>query len=417
MASRAHLVLGWALILAAALYFFMAFRGAWALDLTAIYFAAHFYAEGQFDMVYLPGPEVFLYEVPPAWEAFAHEVGRPEEYLTPYLYPPLWAAVLAPIVEAVSVFRFFNMVLVVNLVSMAGMIWLAFRLVRSPRLGFAPWAALSLVLVGSSSMGLMGLWLGQPQIFVAFVTLLAFHEFAERRDLTAGAVLALAAAMKLSPAIFVVIFVMEGRWRAVAAFAVVGGGFALASIAVAGWPLHAAFLDKLHEVSAHVQVSRIVAGFELMLWQAHQVAIGEADWLIRSPFMAPEPGWIGWATRLILLGGLVAIWRTTRALPMRARLWARFFSVSLLALLTNPLPWIHYLVLPLVLLPGFVRFWPMSWTLALAVVTGGLISMPLFFIVARRNELSYPQPAFSFALTLALLVIVLVSAAKARRTS
>ncbi|WP_187393079.1 glycosyltransferase family 87 protein [Maritimibacter fusiformis] len=406
MTPRAQVILGWAIVALASVGLWLFLRGTWSVDLTAIYFAAHFIGQGDPDLVYLPGANIRVVDPPAAWAALAASQGNPDGKLTPYLYPPLWAALLAPVVERVSAQGFFDAVNALNIAALAGTIWLSFRLIGSSRIGFGTWAALSLALGVGSGFGFFGLWLGQPQIIVSFVTLLAFVLLAGRRDLGAGAVLALAAAMKLGPALLVVIFVMERRWRALAAFVVVGGALAAASVLMAGWPMHQAFLAKLAALDDSVMISRTSAGLEMMLYQIGAVIDGTAYWSVPLPVLEPEPVWIGWVMRLVLIAGAVAIWGMTRTLRKRPRIWARLFAMLLLAVVTNPLPWLHYLILPALMLPGLVVFLTPARTVTVALAVAAVLSLPLFLWMARVPALTFPQAGLHLAVALGLLALV-----------
>lgn len=404
---------GWVLIVVALGFAFTLLAGRWAVDLTALYFAAHFFSSGDPALVYVPGPEVFLYDPPPAWRALEAAAGMPDGPLTPYLYPPLWAALLSPVVAKVSPIGFFTAFHLVNLAALAGMIWLAYRLARPARFGFFAWSAVSLALVLTSGVGVMGLWLGQPQILVSFVTLCAFVLLAEKRDIGAGAVLALAAAMKLTPALLVVVFVMERRWRALVAFTIAGAVLALASVWLAGWPMHAAFLDKLSLIEGGLLVSRIVASLELAFHQLGAVLTGSANWRIDHPYMVPEPGWIAVATRATLVAGLVLSWASTRRLAARPRLWARVFTVVLVSLVTGPLPWIHYLIATLVLLPGLFLLVPARQAVFVIALTGIALSLPLFLAMSHHPDLGFAQAGLHLGVALGLYALVIARARRA----
>ncbi|MEJ2035242.1 MAG: glycosyltransferase family 87 protein, partial [Maritimibacter sp.] len=357
ISARQSQRIGWVLLILFAVLVYKYLHGNWSLDLTAIYFATHFFNSGQTDLIYLPGHTLYLLPAPPEYHALAAAEGFGDGNLTPYLYPPLWLAVLAPIEARISAVEFFDGGLVVNIASLIGMIWLSWKLARQTRLGFAAWSGLSVGFLVMTTPSILGLWLNQPQIFISFLTLLAFYLLAEQRDIGAGAVLALAAAIKLSPALFVLIFVMERRWRALASFLVVGGGLALASIALMGWPMHQAFLTKLADISGHIYISRIVAGLEMLLYQLGDLVSNGTYHAFTGPYDVSEPGWITWLLRLLLIAGLLASWHVTRHLEVRPRIMMRLFAVSLVGLACNPLPWIHYLFLPLLLLPGLALFW------------------------------------------------------------
>lgn len=412
-AQFAQLLLGWVIIAFALIALGLFLRGAWSVDLTAIYFAAHFIGQGNPDLVYLPGANIRVVDPPEAWIALAAAEGNPGGGLTPYLYPPLWAALLAPVVERMSAYSFFAVFNGANIVALAGTIWLSFRLTASDRIGFGTWAALSLALGVGSGFGFFGFWLGQPQIIVSFVTLLAFVLLADRRDLGAGTMLALAAAMKLSPALLVVIFVMERRWRALAAFVVAGGVLGLASVLLAGWPMHAAFLEKLAALDRSAMISRTSAGLEMMVYQLGALIDGTAYWSVPLPVLEPEPVWIAWVMRLVLVGGLVAIWTFTRALPERTRIWARLIALLLLGVVTNPLPWLHYLILPALMLPGLVVFLTPTRTIALILAVGVVVSLPVFLWMARSPALVFAQAGLHLAVALGLLALVLALAHRA----
>ncbi|HHC29903.1 MAG TPA: hypothetical protein ENK80_05000 [Rhodobacterales bacterium] len=128
--------------------------------------------------------------------------------------------------------------------------------------------------------------------------------------------------------------------------------------------------------------------------------------------MLPEPGWISWVVRAALLLGLVAVWATSRALPERARLWARFLGVLLVTLVTSPLGWVHYLALPLLLLPGFAHLIDLRALLRLLVLTAALLSLPLLKLLAQYDSLAFVQAAINLAVALGLLALLLVKAHK-----
>jgi alpha-1,2-mannosyltransferase len=409
------LALGWAVLAIGAVVAWLLLRHQWALDLTALYFAAKFYGAGQADLVYLPGASVFIGTPPPDYLAlFVAETGLPAEEarLTPYLYPPLWAALLAPLAGRVSAVTFFDIFQLANLAALAGTIWLGWRFVRPPGMGFALWALLSVGLFAATGAGAVGLWFGQPQILVSFIIMLAAWLLAERHDIGAGAALALAAAIKLSPALLVVWFIMERRWRALGAFVVAGAGLAAVSVALAGWPLHAEMLAKIAAIDGHVLISRIVVSLEL--WLAQLSGTGAPGWSFAAPVMVPEPGWIGWVVRLALVAGLALSWAATRGLDDRARLWARLLAVLLVTLVTSPLGWVHYLALPLLLLPGFVHLLAPGAVLRLVVVSGTLLSMPLLALLARSDALAFVQAGLNLAVALGLLGLLLTRARRAR---
>jgi alpha-1,2-mannosyltransferase len=409
MTSKHDLTLGWFLIVLFCAVFLLLTWHTWAIDLTALYVAGHFFDTGQLDLIYLPGHGLVVYDPPPAYRALAEEFGGPTNAITPYLYPPLWAALLAPITRILGMYQFFSAFEIINIAALAATIWFSFRLTDLPtRMGFGRWALISIALAGGTGLGSFGIWLGQPQILVGFITLFAFYLFAEQRDVGAGAMLALAVAMKLSPVLLVMVFIMERRWRAVWAFAGVGLTLALLSITLAGWPLHAEMLHKLADISDHVLVYPTSAGLEMFLYQLDALIMGTEQWTVQSAHMQPEAGWISWVIRAILLSGLYLIWSSSRNLPERRRIWARFFTMMLLVILVNPLPWNHYLLLPLLMMPGLIAFMPSQRATYLSLAILVVLSLPVFLWMNAQPYLLFPQALLHLSTALGLFVLVIV---------
>lgn len=386
--------------------------GIWKIDTTAIYYAARSWGAGMPELLYPDGALTIFVEPPAEWRAWADAEGWGEDaFFTPYLYPPLWAALLAPVATHVSAMAFFNGALLISALATAWMVWLSWSASRPARIAPPLFALLGFAMALASAAGYLTFWLGQVQPLVAAVTLAAALALMNGRDVTAGGLLALAAAAKLSPALLVILFVMERRWRALAAFAVVGAALGLASLALAGWPLHAQLLAKLGEIDAHVLLSRILVSLELVLFQLDAMIRGTAFWSMQAPHLEVQPGWIFWAVNAVLVGGSLLIWGLTRRVAPRRRIWARFYALTLLTLLCNPLGWMHYLLLPLVLMPGLFAVLPVRWAAWILGGTGALLSVPAFFWIADLGTPGdFLQVGVNVAVLLGLIVVVLAGA-------
>ena len=119
--------------------------------------------------------------------------------------------------------------------------WLIFNLLLLPAIGW-----LLRVITGQPfrRVALIGLLavvplrtnfqFGQQHLFVLFLMVVATWCFFRRNDVAAGATLAVAAAVKLYPALFVLLLIRKGRWRALASMAVVGLLIGVAGIALFG---------------------------------------------------------------------------------------------------------------------------------------------------------------------------------------
>lgn len=378
------------------------------LDTTAIYYAAKSWAAGLRDLVYAPGPVPFLVEPTAQWVDWAGaEDWETPVHFTPYLYPPLWAVLLAPLADAVSARAFFNGALVVYIASALWTVWLSWRLLAPRQVDPVTWVALSLLLLIATAPGYLSFDLGQPQLMVAAITLASFVALSNGRDLAAGGLLALAAALKLSPALLVVIFVMERRWRALCAFTVIGAALGAASVALADWPLHVELLDKLAQIEARVLVSRILVGLELVLFQLGEVIAGRAQWVIGHPRTILEPLWITWTTRGVLVVGLALVWWTSRDVAPRLRLWLRVLGVLLVTLIANPLGWVHYLVLPFLMLPGFLEVAERPFAARVIGFTLLVFSMPVYLGLTGFAAGDWVQVAINFGASVVLVWAVL----------
>ena len=95
----------------------------------------------------------------------------------------------------------------------------------------------------------------QPQPMLSLAVLWGLERAARGRAVAAGVLFALAASLKIYPLLFLLVFVIRRQWPGVAAFAGRGRGSGLASIVVAGWPAHAAFLALLADLQGKVSVA------------------------------------------------------------------------------------------------------------------------------------------------------------------
>lgn len=389
------------------------------IDFSSIYIAATFYADGAFDMIFPPS-DLFFWDTPPlAWraqaEAAAAQFHTTPEQFPPYIYPPLWAAVFAPFTEWVSFRATAGMNLALNLVSGAAMIWMGAALFDPRAETLFRWVLLAALLSAISMAGDLSFNLGQAQVFVSALVLLSMLQLSRGRDFQAGGWLALAAAIKLTPALFVVIFVMERRWQALAVFAVVGGALAGLSVMTTGWALHEQFMAKLGMIEGDVLLSRVHLGLDQALFYAQQAVSGGFDWAVHLPRIEPKSVWIDWSIRLCLLCGICLTWWVTRRLDTGPRLWGRLLLLQLLSILASPLGWLHYLFLPLLLLPGLIELRPTRavWAAGLMVLIG--FSVVMFSFIFKQFLVIPVQSLFHVALVVFLFSMSAVVMARAPR--
>ena len=202
------------LLLAGAILAYGFFTPIWPPDLAALYFAARLTHEGQLAEIYAAKEQIFSGDMPASWLALAHQLGHPDQIAYPYIYPPLWAKLLAPLAGALTPLAFFKTVFIVQISALAGAV-LATRSIMSARAVPASlWAAVCLVAVGITTIGFGALIQNQPQITVTCLVIFSLLCLKKRAPVLAGLLLALATAIKLTPVLFLLFLAVEREWRA-----------------------------------------------------------------------------------------------------------------------------------------------------------------------------------------------------------
>ncbi len=375
-------------------------------DMSALYMAGRLWAEGDFGLIYA-APHGFFGSTPPAWLTRTEAWGMGGVTYA-YIYPPLWAALLSPLAAAMDPATFFHGAAVIGVSLAAASTLLAWRLARSFAVPLWVWLLASAALMLTSLAFYMSVYLLQPQVIVIFLCLLAFERDAAGRRGTAGALLALAATMKLAPAGLVLIFLVERNWRALGAFAATCAAIGALGLAVAGWDLHAEYLARLPEAGAGIYVTSVNFSAEVLLY-ASGVLLGwlpDIDFAIRNIRITATPAWIDAAGKVAALAALVWMLRATAGLDTARRRVARLFLVSLLINLFGPLGWVHYFQLQVVLLPALAGLLPLRRGIAIAVFAAIATSWPLALWLSQVVPGDYFRAALGSASMLVLFVAV-----------
>lgn len=414
---------GWVGILVLVVLLFRSYWGNWPVDLSALYFAAYFYGHGAFDLVYPSGAFFWPDSIPPSeWTALAAEQGKPHAIVPPYIYPPMWAALLAPLSHAITMQSFADGALCLFVASLISMLLMGFDMARrmaaetagAAAPNFLLWVVASGLLISFSSFGMLSLQLGQPQIFVSALMVGAVWAQMRGNDTAAGTLLAVAAAIKLLPALLAIAFVAERNWRALASFVVVGGALAAVSVWLGGWPMHQEMLTRIGMLDGQILESRLSIGIELSLAHLGQLLTGTATWDIPGPYMLDQPAWVGISARAIFLGGLAASFWATRQAPDQKRIWLRFLLTYWFVVLTSPLAWLHYLLLPALLMPALVNLMQGRWVLPVLLSVAGLFSIALFLVLADYHWAGYVQVHLHVGLVLVLIAVLFAFARQTR---
>jgi alpha-1,2-mannosyltransferase len=350
----------------------------------ALYLAGESFSNGTFDSIY-PKSAIYNLSVPAAWRPLAEAHGLGDMALYPFIYPPLWAALLAPASQALSPQSFVAIATWVNPILLGLSSLLAWRILR-PAIAPARWLILSLVLLLASPIGFIALFQNQPQILVSFLILLAIERAGAGKPGAAGTALALAASIKLYPVFFVILWIATGNRRAVLSFALIGAALAALSLSAAPWSLHLAFLSALRAVSDTVVLTNLVYTLDTALGQfalKGQFALSPS-----GAGYALKPLWLGVLNKALLVAVLIALWALARRHPNRitTNLWP---LALILVSLFGPLAWAyHYLsvgfFLPALLLSPRTRLPAALLWLALSLPMLLVLSaIPLPFYAAQ----------------------------------
>jgi alpha-1,2-mannosyltransferase len=128
-----------------------------------------------------------------------------------YPNPPIMALMLEPFVHLPPLLGSLCWFYLKVAMTLVALYWV-FRLVESPDRPFPPWAkALTILLSLRPVMG--DLAHGNVNLFILFLVAGALYAYHRQRDWTAGVVLALAIACKVTPALFVPYFLWKRSWK------------------------------------------------------------------------------------------------------------------------------------------------------------------------------------------------------------
>ncbi|RYG90715.1 DUF2029 domain-containing protein [Loktanella sp. IMCC34160] len=365
-------------------------------DLMATWLAGYFHQIGATDQVYAGYDGLYTMLPPSDWWPYLQSQGR-DQSVFPYVYPPIWAVVTGWLTPLVGLDAFQVVASLVNPVLMAGMIALAGRAT-----GAQGWALVRFVVLGLGIMmvtlpGSVALEQNQPQILVSFLIVAAIERDRAGAVRTAGAALALAAAIKLYPALLVVLWLAARRWGSVASFAIVGASLGTLSILLAGWPLHEVFLSDVSAIRNTALVTSFTYGIDPVIAQiAHADQLQFVPGLDNLPDAANQLGWSVMAKGAVWSGlSTVALVALAAFAALRARGGADllFWPFVLVALaLISPLSWGYHYLPALAFLPDLLnRYGPRRGGLIVLAVVAPVTLPVLGLLPLPASGLLLPQ--------------------------
>lgn len=385
-------------------------------DLSALYMAGYLISENRADLLYA-APQGFFGGTPDAWVEPMASIGLAGQDVLPYIYPPLWAHLLAGPTSVLTPTAFFNFAATVQIPLIAISVILAWRIAADVAIPLWVWILTSIALLATSVISNVAIVQIQPQITVIFLTLLAFDRYRAGQPVVAGATLALAAALKLVPAGFILIFILDRNWRALAAFAAFGSALAFVSLIVAGPALHWEFLHAIGQFSAVVFITSINYSVNVALESVASLLglVPQIEFAQRNIRLDGGHLVLGLLGKAMMIAGLVWLIRGTHALDYSARLAARIAGISLLLNMFGPIGWVHYYLLPLLFLPLTVTLLSLKRGIALILAIAVLTSRPAFHDI--RNAYAGDLPVALVGLVAMVLFFLALAAARPRQNT
>ena len=330
-------------------------------DLLAVWTAGEFWQMGRTGEIYPPPGELFTMLPPAGWVEWLAVNEGYEGAVYPFLYPPLWAVVMGTLAPA-DFAPVATVALWVNASLLAATVILAIR-ATGALLHPVLHVVFVLVIFSTTHIASVGFLQGQPHILVAFLIVLAIERSRAGAGTAAGVALAVAASIKLFPAVYAVIWLARGERRALTAFVAVGGALAATSVLLAGWPLHQTFLDNVSQIGRTLLLTTKNVSFDAVL---AELLPPDAVQTVRKPTLdgldqvsgtwtvAARPAlWAVFANAgalLVLVGSAYAA-RRMRARALYAGLWPFLLTLSVLFL---PTGWIYYIIPAAVFAPALL---------------------------------------------------------------
>lgn len=224
-------------------------------DLTSSYYSCRLLAAHQSSELYHRDPVDYDRVRDPVWTRLALATGvSNEKELHPFVQTPLWAYSLEPLCTRVN-FPAFNLIFLwLTSFCLSGTIWLIARF-WAPRLFHPGWIALICAALYLSEAYKYSMVLTQTHVIFVLLTVAALILARKDHYVWAGALLAAAAAVKITPGFLLLYWLVIRQWRASASFVLFSGLLFAASVLATGWALNMTYLQNLSQISNMLLVS------------------------------------------------------------------------------------------------------------------------------------------------------------------
>jgi hypothetical protein len=335
-------------------------------DLSALVVGAKVVRDGGFAHAYDHDREFYNRADSEAFRRAGQELGF-SDVSTPFVHPPLLAVLARPLTSIPYRTVARGWLVAALLATLLGL-WLGARFfapsLRSP----LAWSLVGAALVFFEPIR-YALWLAQTTPFIFCLTMAALLLADRKRPITAGLLLAIAAFVKLTPAIFVFAWLWRRDYRAAAAC--LGGVVALAilSLAVAGIAPNLEYVARVREISAETVIAynnhALAAFIERMAQPVNEIY----RWKIFPLSATVRTATAGAAIAMTGLG----FW-AFKPLDATTRTRLACGVLALITLLVPSIGWTHYFM---VLVPIGMMLWELAAKMAYPAFVRAALAAPL----------------------------------------
>lgn len=337
-------------------------------DLSSSYIACRVLAEGEKSHLYSYDPEYFHVIRDPVWTEIAQKTSF-RGFLHPYVQTPLWAYVLMPLCTTMK-FHAFNLIfLVLNFASIAGTIWLAAYQWAPSFLAKPLWLAGFFTIFSLMTPTYYMAFLNQTHPLFLFTTILSVFLASRKKDMLSGFLLAIAAAIKLTPAIVAVHWLISKHRKSAVSFLIWSVVLGVLTFASFGEKTILEYLTNLKRISNVLLVSYNNQSLAAWLYGSSFELSEILDWRIHPlPSIVKIIGFC--LTGLVVLYLIIAYQRKPGNLASLEAISVTSLLVT--ATIFTPITWNHYyiiLAIPLLIMLNHGLETRKPWL----IVTSGLI--------------------------------------------
>lgn len=319
-------------------------------DITSSYISCRLVLTGKAAHLYAYDPTSFNAVSDKVWLQIAASKGvNPRVVLSPFVQTPLWPYILQPLCAGMS-FPAFNLFFEIVLAScFAALIWLTGR--HWTYKFFTPlWVSSICVLWIKADPLRDALQLTNTHAIFLVLTLLAILWARSGKPMLAGASLAMAAVVKITPAVFLIYWLVTKQKKAAVSFVLWSAALFIITVAASGKVIT---LDYLHSMSRVSHILLLSDGNQSLAawWMGYRYP---PSWVMGFRSL-PMPAALSMISSLfVVLSAIVGGYYDLRVSPLNSKVPPYGAVIAFIgATIFTPIAWGHYyilLVIPMILL-------------------------------------------------------------------